>query len=65
MDDRVKYFLYGLIIGGKQIERVREPTQVPVQIINIGYDSDTMFVGDRQILTVSIFPQDASYQEIF
>lgn len=64
MDDRVKYFLYGLIIGGKQLERVREPTQVPVQIINIGYDSDTMFIGDRQILTVSIFPQDASYQEV-
>lgn len=64
MDERLKYFFYGLIVGGKQVERVKVPIETPVEIINIGYDRDTMYVDERQILTASIFPVLASYKEV-
>lgn len=64
MKDEIKYFLYGLLLGSKQIERLPAPIAIPVKIINIGYNSDTLEVGETAILTASIFPIDATYQEV-
>lgn len=64
MEDKLKYFMYGLLAGGRPLNRIKEPTEIPIQQLSIGYDNDRMILGERQVLTVSIFPVEASYQEV-
>lgn len=63
-EDDIKNFLYGYLIGQKPLGRERAPVDIPVTIINIGYNSDTLTVGESMILLASVYPNDASYQEL-
>lgn len=63
-DNDIKNFLYGYLIGQKPLGRERAPVDIPVTIVNIGYNSDTLTVGESMILTASVYPSDASYQEV-
>lgn len=64
MNDKIKYFLYGWLMGVKQLEREKAPVEKPVQFINIGYEKDKMKVGEKQILTATLYPPDATYQAV-
>ena len=64
MNDKIKFFLYGWLMGVKQLEREKAPVEKPVQFINIGYDKDKMKVGEKQILTATLYPPDATYQAV-
>ena len=64
MNDKIKFFLYGWLMGAKQLEREKAPVEKPVQFINIGYDKDKMKVGEKQILTATLYPPDATYQAV-
>ena len=64
MDNRIKDFLLGLIVNGYEMPRLKTPVDIPVAAIQIGYQTDTVYVEDVSILTASVYPKDATIQNV-
>lgn len=63
-NEKIKYFMYGLLLGSKQLERERGPLNIPVTRIEIGYVKDTFTKGESGLLTATIYPINASFKEV-
>lgn len=64
MPDNLKYFLYGLLLGSKQLEREKTPISIYIEYIVLGYDDNTLILGDSAIITSQVYPNDASHQVV-
>ena len=66
MNDLIKGWIYGFIMGGGQLPtKDRSPVEIPVQSIQLGYTTDTMQLGEgNQLITAYVYPSNASNQNL-
>lgn len=60
----IKGFIAGLAFGGMLPVRPPQPTEVPVEQIEIAYYSDTLNLGDTMLLNCKLYPEDATHRAV-
>lgn len=64
LPERIKGFMAGLAFGGMLPVRLKQPTEIPVEQIEISYFSDTLNLGDTMLLSCKLYPEDATHRAV-